>query len=102
MSENKNFDIETEIVTLTDEEGNETNFEIIGSIELDDNFYYALVPENSDADEYIILKASLDENDEEILITIDDDDEFDRVADEFDNELFAEYDYDEEESEDEE
>ena len=40
-----------------------------------------------------ILKI-VEENGEEVLVTIDDDDEFDRVADAFDNEMMEEYDLD--------
>jgi len=96
MTENmENFDFET--VTLTDEEGVERDFEVIGSLDLDDNVYLALVPaDGEDSDEYIILKL-VEEDGEEVLITIDDDDEFDKVADAFENEVLAEYDYDEEE-----
>lgn len=93
---NNEFEFETESVTLTDEDGVEKNFDIIGSMELDGNTYFALVDAESDEDEYIILKSVMDENNEEILITIDDDDEFDKVADAFDNELMSEYDYDQE------
>ena len=92
---------EEEIFTLTDEEGNENQFELIGSREIDGNTYLALVPIDGNDDEYVILKADIDDNGEEILVTIDDDDEFDRVADYFDDELFGEVDYDEEEDEEE-
>ncbi|MDD6799534.1 MAG: DUF1292 domain-containing protein [Firmicutes bacterium] len=90
-----------EIYTLTDDEGNENQFELIGSREIDGNTYLALVPIDGNDDEYVILKADIDDNGEEILVTIDDDDEFDRVADYFDDELFGEVDYDEEEDEEE-
>ena len=53
----------------------------------------ALVPVGED-EEYVILRSEIDENGEESLVTIDDDDEFDRVADIFDDELFSEVDYD--------
>ena len=85
---------EGEIYTLTDEEGTETRFELIGSVEMNDNIYYALVPEE-ESEEYVILKLTKDEAGEDILITIEDDDEFDRVADYFEDELFDEIDYDE-------
>lgn len=94
MAENNEFEFETESVTLTDEDGVEKNFDIIGTLELDGNMYFALVDAESDEDEYIILKSVIDENGDEILITIDDDDEFDKVADAFDDELMSEYDYD--------
>lgn len=86
---------EAEIFTLTDEEGNENQFELIGSHELDGITYLALVPiDNNDDDEYVILKVEQDEDGEDMLVTIDDDDEFDRIADIFDDELFNEIDYD--------
>ena len=50
--------------------------------------------------EYVILKtAHDDETDEDILVTIDDDDEFDRVADLFEDE-FMTMDYDEDHASD--
>jgi len=91
-----------EVFTLTDEEGNEKQFELLGSQEIDGNTYLALVPiEDNENDEYVILKVEEDENGEEILVTIDDDDEFNRVADFFDDELFGEIDYDEADEDDE-
>ena len=86
-------ELEPDRVTLTDEEGVEREFDIIGSLELDGNEYFALVAVEGDEDEYIILKV-VEENGEEVLITIDDDDEFDRVADAFDNEMMEEIDLD--------
>ena len=88
-----------DIYTLTDETGKESEFELIGSCELEyeGSKYLALVPADDDGEEDLevsILKA-VDENGEEILVTIDDDDEFDRVADYFEDELFNTVDYDE-------
>ncbi|NLK39033.1 MAG: DUF1292 domain-containing protein [Clostridiales bacterium] len=85
---------EGEFYTLTDEEGNESQFELIGTCELNGNTYMALIPVD-DGDEYVILKKEADADGEEILVTIDDDEEFDRVADIFEDELFSEIDYDE-------
>ena len=67
---------ESEFYTLTDEDGVDHQFELIGSCELDGNEYFALVPEevgDSLEVEYVILKKELDENGVEILATIDDD-----------------------------
>ncbi len=86
--------LDGEFYTLTDEDGNESRFELIGSVEMNDNVYYALVPEE-ESEEYVILKLTKDESGEDILITIEDDDEFDKVADFFEDELFDEVDYDE-------
>ena len=88
-----------EIFTLTDEEGNESEFELIASQEIDGVTYVALVPyveENKDAEEqeYVVLKLEADENGEDLLVTIDDDDEFEKVAEIFEDMLFDEIDYD--------
>lgn len=96
MAENL-FEDET-IITLTDEEGNENQFEHIATCELDGCTYYALVPLDGIEDEegeYVILKIDVDDDGEEILVTIDDDDEFERVADYFDDKFASEdLDYD--------
>lgn len=83
-----------EIFTLTDEDGNENEFELLGSTEIDGCTYLALEPvaENPEG-EYVILKMEKD-GEEDILVTIDDDDEFDRIADYFEDELFSEISYD--------
>ena len=73
---------------------------MIGSGEVDGVQYYAMIPveeaedEDRDTFEYVILKSELDENGEESLITIDDDEEFDRIADFFDD-MFSTVDFDE-------
>ena len=76
-------EMELDRVTLTDEDGVEKDFDIIGTLELDGNTYVALIAAEEDTDEYVILKM-IEENGEEILITIADDDEFSRVANMFD------------------
>ena len=95
-------EFESEYYTLTDEDGNETEFEVVGSAELDGIEYYAMVSTESESEdeeedgmiEYVILKRDKDEDGEDIFVTIDDDDEFDRVADYFDDLFSEETDYD--------
>ncbi len=89
-------DLEPDRVTLTDEEGVERDFDIIGTLQMNGNDYFALVAVDGDEDEYIILKSVVEDG-EEVLVTVDDDEEFDRVADAFDDELMEEVDYDSEE-----
>ena len=93
---------ESEIFTLTDEDGNEIEFEVIGQHEMNGQRYVALLPvedeteedENGNIDwEYVILKLAKD-GDEEILVTVDDDDEFDDIADYFDDLFSEQIDYD--------
>ena len=101
----ENFDMdEVEIYTLTEEDGTESDFELIGRLDIDGQTYVALIPveeEESESDEYefVVLRVE-DENGEETFVTIEDDEEFDRIADAFEDELMADMDYDEEESED--
>ncbi len=92
-------EFETEYYTLTDEEGNEIRFQVIASAEIEGDMYYAMIPvddqpEEEDVYEYVILKAEKDEDGEDILSTIDDDEEFDAIADYFDDMLSDEADYD--------
>ena len=88
------FEFEQEVFTLTDEEGNESEFELLGELNIDDNTYLALIPLDGDEDEYVILKVEVDENGDELLVTIDDDDEFDKVADAFEDEFMGDIDHD--------
>ena len=81
---------EQDIYTLTDEEGNENQFELLATTEVDGVVYLALEPLDDNPDDtYVILKLVRDENDEEVLVTIDDDDEFDRIADMFEDEFMT-------------
>ena len=95
MTENN----EREFFTLTDEEGNEIEFELIAQCERNGQQYLAMIPvedeENNDSDvcEYIILKVA-EEDGEEVLVTVDDDDELDDIADYFDDLFTREIDYD--------
>ena len=89
IEENEEYD--PEIYTLTDENDNELNFALLGTLEHEGCVYKAMVPvdENGEetSEEYVILKLTKDEDGEDILETIDDDEEFDRIADIFDDEF---------------
>ena len=88
-----------DIFTLTDEDGNELQFACISTYEEEETgkIYFAMVEVDDDgnekSDEYTILRVEKDDNGEEMLVTIDDDEEFDRIADYFDDE-FNTIDYD--------
>ena len=84
---------EPEIFLLTDESGKESKFELIGETEVDGSIYYAMIPIEEGSDEYVILKVVPDENGEDMLESVDDDDEFDKIADIFDD-MFMDTDYD--------
>ncbi|MBP1548957.1 MAG: DUF1292 domain-containing protein [Oscillospiraceae bacterium] len=78
------------LYTLEDEDGVEQQFEMLDTLEVDGERYYALVPYYEDptkeleADaELVVLKAEYDENDEEILVTIDSDEEYEKIGNMF-------------------
>ncbi|MGN1346080.1 MAG: DUF1292 domain-containing protein [Eubacteriales bacterium] len=60
-------------------------------MEQDGAVYKAMIPVNEDgeeeSDEYVILKCGVDEDGEDIFETIEDDEEFDRIADIFEDEF---------------
>jgi uncharacterized protein YrzB (UPF0473 family) len=91
MAENmENYDTGADLFTLVDEDNVEQTFEKIDEMDVGDDHYYALVPYYEDptkeveADtELVVLKSEYDENDEETLVTIDDDDEYERIGNMF-------------------
>ena len=85
---------EVEVYTLEDEEGNESEFSLIKRMEIDGQAYVAFEPFEEediedDEDSFVILKV-INENGEEVFVTIEDDDQFDKVADIFEEQLMEE------------
>ena len=63
-----------DFITLSDEEGNEMEFEHLDTMEYNGDTYMAFIPAEmslSDEAELVILKV-VTENDEEVLISVDD------------------------------
>ena len=91
---------EFDTVILTDDEGVEHEFLHLDTLEVDGSTYYILMPasagegsedsEDEEADEAIILKLGKDENGGEILLDIEDDEEWEKVADAWENLVDAE------------
>lgn len=88
-------ELEEMVYTLTDEEtGEELDFQLIARATIDEKLYFALIPANDEeCDEYVILRVTEDGADL-LLESIDDDDEFDKVEDYFNDLLFSDADYD--------
>ncbi|MBQ8827077.1 MAG: DUF1292 domain-containing protein [Oscillospiraceae bacterium] len=94
-------DMTADLYTLVDEDGVEQTFEMIDCMDVDDERYYALVPYYDDptkeleADtELVILKSEEDENGEEILASIDNDEEYEKIGAMFLSRLNEMYDED--------
>ena len=76
-------------ITLTDEDGNEIELEYVDAIEVDGQTYMAFFPTVEEADEAkaedfgLVILKSIVENGEELLSTLDSDEELDKVYDLF-------------------
>ncbi len=77
-----------DVIVLEDEEGNEHQFEIIDVFEMDEN-RYAVLQAVDNEEEAVILKV-ITEDGEDILVDIEDDEEFDRAAEYWEASLEAE------------
>lgn len=78
------FDNMPDLYTLVDEEGNEQTFELLDVVEVDEQKYFALIPAEEDDmiegdGELVILKSDTVDG-EEILVSIDDDNEFEKIG----------------------
>ena len=77
-----------ELFELIDSDGNKKNFELIDAAEIKGEQYFAMIPAIEDEDflnancDLVILKTIYEE-DEEILASIDDDEEFMEVSEFF-------------------
>jgi uncharacterized protein YrzB (UPF0473 family) len=70
-----------EVITLVDEEGAEHDFTVVDIINVDGSEYAILLPVEEENDEAIILKFTHDEDGNELLVDIEDDEEWEKVAD---------------------
>ena len=71
---------EDQIIKTVDENGNEVNFELFDIVEVDEQEYALLLPvEEEEGDEVVLIKLTKD-GEEYLFETIDDDEEFEKVA----------------------
>lgn len=91
---------ESATIMLVDEDGKEYEFDILASYEKDGITYLAVIASDEEIGEdgvieYGVIKSTVDENGEEMFVSLDDDDEaYDDIADYFDDLLSREIDYD--------
>ena len=92
----------SDFVTITDEEGNDFELEHLDTLEIDDQLYMAFLPADMDVNDedygVVILKVEYD-GDEEILVTIDNDEECEEIFARFSERLFTDDDEDNNEGE---
>ena len=83
----------TDIVTVVDESGEQHKFEVLDAIETDRRRYVALLPIFDEAssmvndDGELVILAVEEEDGEDMLVPIEDDGEFDEVAEIFEERL---------------
>ncbi len=108
MEENERM--EKDVISLLDEDGKEHEFEIVDALELEEKQYLALVPlydesqaaeALEDSGELVILRVSeeADEDGEQYLDAIEDEDEYNRVAELFMGRLEDYFDFEDGEAE---
>lgn len=74
-----------DFITVTDEEGNDIELELVDALEHKGNTYMAFFPAvleegDEDSDDYgMVILKSIEENGEELLSTLDTDEELDEV-----------------------
>lgn len=87
--ENEEKEYNPDILTVSDDEGKEFTFEVLDAVETDEARYLALLPKYDnpqemleDSGELVIVKVG-EENGEEYFFEIEDDDEYETIADAF-------------------
>ena len=68
-----------EPLLLLDENGEETEFEVITKLDIEENEYFLLSPMYEDEEVVIAMKVIKDENDEEILVPVESDFEIEMI-----------------------
>ncbi len=91
------MDNEGYFIDLTDEEGNNFKLEIVGDVEYEGDLYRVFLPTDMDEEDpdygFIILK-SVQNGDEELLDSVDDEEVLEKVYALYMEEVFAEEDED--------
>ncbi len=89
----KDQEYNPDLITVQDDDGNEHIFEELDRIETDQGRYVAMLPtfdseeEMLESDSELIILRVIEEGDETYLAAIEDDDEFDEVAEIFEERL---------------
>lgn len=106
MSEELKNDLTPDLYTLVDEDGKEQMFEMLDAIENNGQTYFALIPYKPDPNalleddgEFVILKTEC-VNGEDMLVSIDDDEEFLEISEIFMKRLETMFEEDDDEDDD--
>jgi uncharacterized protein YrzB (UPF0473 family) len=76
-------------ILLFDENGDEVEFEVVTKLDIEDKEYVIVTPLDEDSDDAIALRIEKGEDGEEVLVTVEDDKEFEMIEEAYET-LFAE------------
>ena len=95
-SHDKVYEERYDTITLTLDDDKEVVYIILGIFECDDKEYIALLPEDKEEGEDVFIFGYTETGEDEVeLEEIDDEDEFNRVSEKFDELFMEEDDFDE-------
>ncbi|MBQ4082598.1 MAG: DUF1292 domain-containing protein [Clostridia bacterium] len=103
MTEQNELELGHDFITISDDEGNEFEFEVLDRVEDDDGRYVALAPvyDNPEdelaGDGQLVILRVVEEDGEEFFEEFDDEDKFQEIADIFMDRLSEEYEFDDQE-----
>ncbi|MCM1506746.1 MAG: DUF1292 domain-containing protein [Ruminococcus flavefaciens] len=88
MEENENY------ITLTDDDGNEVSFEVIGEVEYQERYFAVLLPFDEEDDGVVILEIMPSDNEEMgEFLSIEDEELLQNVFEKFKSEYEGRYDF---------
>jgi len=88
--ENK-MDNNVETILLNDEEGNEIEFDVLTKLDIEDKEYVIVAPTGEEDIDAIALRIDKDAEGNDILVTIEDDEEFEMISEAYET-IFSEED----------
>ncbi len=74
------MDNNVNVLTLKDENGKETEFEVLTKLDIENKEYVIVVPKDEEVDEAVALRIDSSDSGEELLLPVDDDKEFAMVS----------------------
>jgi len=85
------MDNNVETILLNDEEGNEIEFDVLTKLDIEDKEYIIVAPTGEEDIDAIALRIDKDDEGNDILVTIEDDEEFEMISEAYET-IFSEED----------
>ena len=85
------MDNNVETILLNDEEGNEIEFDVLTKLDIEDREYLIVAPTGEEDIDAIALRIDKDAEGNDILVTIEDDEEFEMISEAYET-IFSEED----------